>query len=143
MNNIQSLSHTAWDCKYHLVWIPKYRKKILYDHLRKDLVELLRDLASHRESQILEGHLKGDHIHMMISIPPKYSVSQVVGYIKGKSAIHIARNYLGKRKNFTGQHFWARGYYVSTTGRDEETIREYIRSHQALDRKMDQLRLFQ
>lgn len=143
MNNIQSLSHTAWDCKYHLVWIPKYRKKVLYDHLRKDLGELLRELARHRESQILEGHLKGDHIHMLISIPPKYAVSQVVGYIKGKSAIHIARKYLGKRKNFTGQHFWARGYYVSTVGRDEETIREYIRSHQALDRKMDQLSLFQ
>ena len=143
MNNIQSLSHTTWDCKYHLVWIPKYRKKILYDHLCKDLGEPFRNLATHRESQILEERLKGDHIHMMISIPPKYSVSQVVGYIKGKSAIHIARNYLGKRKNFTGQHFWARGYYVSTTGRDEETIREYIRSHQALDRKMDQLRLFQ
>jgi len=116
---------------------------VLYDHLLKDLGELFRGLASHRESQILEGRLKGDHIHMMISILPKYSISQAVIYIKGKSAIHIARNYLGKRKNFTGQHFWAKGYYVSTAGLDEEMIREYIRSDQALDRRLDQLSLFQ
>ena len=123
MNYIQSLSHTAWDCKYHLVWIPKYRKKVLYGQLRNHLGEVLHELASHKESKIHEGHMQGDHLHMLISIPPKYAVSQVVGYIKGKSAIHIARQYMGKRKNFTGQHFWARGYYVSTAGRDEEVIR--------------------
>lgn len=143
MNNVETLSHTAWDCKYHLVWIPKYRKEILYGQLRKHLGDVLHDLASHRESKIHEGHLRGDHVHMLISIPSKYAVSQVVGYIKGKSSIHIARQYMGKRKNFTGQHFWARGYYVSTAGRDEEVIRQYIKKHQEMDKKIDQLNLFQ
>lgn len=142
MNNIQSLSHTAWDCKYHLVWIPKYRKKILYGQLRKYLGSVLHEFASHKQSKIHEGYMKDDHLHMLISIPPKYAVSQVVGYIKGKSAIHIARQYMGKRKNFTGQHFWARGYYVSTAGRDEEVIRQYIKAHEEIDKKVDQLGLF-
>ncbi len=142
MNNIQSLSHTVWDCKYHLVWIPKYRKKILFGQLQRHLGDVLHELASHKESKIHEGHMKGDHLHMLISIPPKYAVSQVVGYIKGKSAIHIARQYMGKRKNFTGQHFWARGYYVSTAGRDEEVIRQYIKKHEEIDRKIEQLGLF-
>ena len=92
--------------------------------------EMLKDLASHKECKILEGHLMPDHVHILISIPPKYSVSQVVGFIKGKSAISIARNYAGRRKNFTGQKFWARGYYVSTVGRDEETIRKYIKNQE-------------
>ena len=105
MYDKESLSHTRWECKYHLVWIPKYRKKELYGGLRKHLGPLFKDLASQRESKVLEGHLKPDHVHMLISIPPKLSVSQVVGFIKGKSAIQIARVYLGKRKNFTGQHF--------------------------------------
>ena len=142
MNNIQSLSHTAWDCKYHLVWIPKYRKKVFYGQLRKQLGDVLHELASHKESKIHEGHMRGDHLHMLISIPPKYAVSQVVGYIKGKSAIHIARQHVGKRRNFTGQHFWARGYYVSTAGRDEEVIRQYIKKHERIDKKIDQLNLF-
>ena len=116
MNNNKKLNHTTWDCKYHLVWIPKYRKKAIYGQLRKYLGEVFRDLASQKESTIIEGHLMGDHVHMLISIPPKYSVSQVVGYIKGNSAIHIARTYAGKRRNFTGQSFWARGYFVSTVG---------------------------
>ena len=143
MTDIQSLSHSVWDCKYHLVWIPKYRKKTLFGQLRRHLGDVLHELASHRESKIHEGHMHGDHLHMLISIPPKYAVSQVVGYIKGKSAIHIARAYMGKRKNFTGQHFWARGYYVSTAGRDEEVIRDYIRKHEELDRKIDQRELFE
>jgi len=142
MNNVQSLSHTAWDCKYHLVWIPKYRKKLLFGQLRRYLGSVLHELASHKESKIHEGHMSGDHLHMLISIPPKYAVSQVVGYIKGKSAIHIARQYMGKRKNFMGQHFWARGYYVSTAGRDEEVIRQYIKKHEEIDKKVDQLGLF-
>ena len=142
MNNIQSLSHTKWDCKYHLVWIPKYRKKIIFGELRKYLGDVLHDLAIHKESKILEGHMMGDHVHMLISIPPKYSVSQVVGYIKGKSAIHIARTYAGRPTNFTGQSFWARGYYVSTAGRDEETVRQYIRKQEESDKKIDQLKLF-
>ena len=102
MNNEQSLSHTKWECKYHLTWIPKYRKKAIYGDLRKYLGEVLRELAQRRECEILEGHLMSDHAHMLISIPPKYSVSQVVGFIKGKSAIHIARQYAGRKKNFTG-----------------------------------------
>ncbi|VBB45437.1 transposase [uncultured Desulfatiglans sp.] len=142
MNNVQSLNHTAWDCKYHLVWIPKYRKKILYGELRKYLGDVLRELASHKESKIHEGHLRGDHVHMLISIPPKYAVSQIVGYLKGKSAIHVAHQYMGKQKNFTGLHFWARGYYVSTAGHDEEVIRQYIKRHEEIDKKLDQLGLF-
>jgi REP-associated tyrosine transposase len=142
MNNYSKLSHTTWECKYHLIWIPKYRKKVIYGQLRKYLGEVFRDLALQRESNIIEGHLLGDHVHLLISIPPKYAVSQVVGYIKGKSAIHIARNYAGKRRNFTGQNFWARGYFVSTVGRDEETVKKYIKKQEEADRKIDQLELF-
>lgn len=142
MNNESSLKHSRWECKYHVVWIPKYRKKSLYGQLRKYLGEIFRDLARNRESEVLEGHMMPDHVHMLISIPPKYSVAQVVGYIKGKSAIQIARNFLGRRRNFTGEQFWARGYHVSTVGRDEATVREYIRTQEAEDRRLDQLNLF-
>ena len=114
----------------------------MYGQLRKYLGQVFRDLARSRESEILEGHLQPDHVHILISIPPKYAVAQVIGFIKGKSAIHIARNYIGQRRNFTGQHFWARGYHVSTVGRDEQAIREYIRAHQEEDRRIDQLNLF-
>jgi len=143
LNDRQSLSHTSWECKYHVVWIPKYRRKAIYDQLRRYLGSIFRDLAVQKESQILEGHLRPDHVHMLISIPPKYAVSQVVGFIKGKSAIHIARNFIGHRKNFTGQHFWARGYDVSTVGRDETTIREYIKKQEQEDRRLDQLSIFE
>ena len=142
MNNYRSLSHTAWDCKYHLIWIPKYRKKVLFGDLRKYLCDVFRELALQKESKVLEGHLMGDHVHMLVSIPPKYAVSQVVGYIKGKSAIHIARTYAGHRHNFIGQNFWARGYFVSTVGRDEKTIRKYIKRQEEADKKIDQLKLF-
>jgi len=121
----QTLNHSVWECKYHIVWIPKYRRKTLYKELRQYLGEIFHNLAKQKECYIEEGHLMGDHVHILISIPPKYSVSQVVGFIKGKSAIAIARNYLGRKKNFTGQSFWARGYHVSTVGRDEEKIRKY------------------
>lgn len=114
MYNVERLSHTTWDCKYHLIWIPKYRKKLIYGQLRKHLGEIFRDLSVQKESRVVEGHLMGDHVHILVSIPPKYSVAQVVGFIKGKSAIHIARNFSGHKSNFTGQSFWARGYYVST-----------------------------
>ena len=123
MNNYNKLKHTTWECKYHLVWIPKYRKRVIYGQLRKYLGEILKELALQRESKIIEGHLMGDHVHVLISISPKYSVSQVVGYIKGKSAIHIARTYAGKRHNFVGQSFWARGYFVSTVGRNEGIVK--------------------
>ncbi|SPD75690.1 transposase [uncultured Desulfobacterium sp.] len=142
MNDIQRLKHTVWDRKYHMVWIPKYRKKVLYVDLRKYLGEVLRDLAVQKECKIHKGHLMGDYIHMMISIPPKYSVAQVAGYIKGKSAIHIARSYAGHKRNFIGQNFRAKGYYVSTTGRDEEIIRQYIKNQEKSDIMFDQMKLF-
>ena len=142
MNNVESLSHTKWECKYHLVFIPKYRKKALYGALRQQLGDLLRQLAMQRESRIEEGHLMRDHVHMLVSIPPKYSVSQVVGYLKGKSAIHIARTFMGKPRNFTGESFWARGYFVSTVGRDEQQIREYIKKQDQEDQRIDQQTMF-
>ena len=141
-NEYESLKHTKWDCKYHVIFIPKYRKKVIYGGLRKYLGEVLRDLARQKESRIEEGHLMKDHVHILVSIPPKYSVSQVVGFMKGKSAIHIARVYGGRIKNFVGQSFWARGYLVSTVGKDEAVIREYIRNQETEDRRFDQLKMF-
>ena len=142
INDYQRLSHSVWECKYHVVFIPKYRRKTLFGVIRKDLGIVLKDLARQKGSEIQEGHLMSDHVHMLISIPPKYSVAHVVGYIKGKSAIHIARRFRGKEKNFTGEHFWARGYFVSTVGRDEITIREYIKNQEKEDVKQEQLQLF-
>lgn len=142
MDEAGSLSHTKWECKYHVIFIPKMRRKALYGQLRQHLPGVFRELARQRESEIEEGHLMPDHVHMMISIPPKYSVSQVVGYIKGKSAIHIARVYGERRRNFVGQHFWARGYFVSTVGRDEEVIRQYIRHQEAEDSRLEQMQLW-
>ena len=142
MNDASSLSHSRWECKYHVVWIPKYRKKALYGQLRKYLGQVFKDLARNRECEVLEGHMMPDHVHMLVSIPPKYAVAQVIGYIKGKSAIHVARNYLGNKRNFTGANFWARGYHVSTVGRDEQMIRDYIKAQEEEDRRIDQLNLF-
>ena len=142
MDKTESLSHTKWECKYHVVFIPKGRRKTLYAQLRKHLGEVFRALEQHKESRIEEGHLMVDHVHMMISIPPKYAVSQVVGYIKGKSAIHLARVYGEKKRNFVGQHFWARGYFVSTVGRDEQVIRNYIRHQEKEDERLEQLGLW-
>ena len=140
MKEYQSLSHTRWDCKYHVVFIPKRRKKMLFGKLRKHIGEILHNLANQKESAIVEGHLMLDHVHMCISIPPKYSVSHVVGFIKGKSAIAIARQ-LDRRRNFTGENFWARGYFVSTVGLDEEVVRSYIRDQEKEDERYDQLKL--
>mgnify|MGYP001386886169 CR=1 FL=1 len=141
MKNVQSLCHSVWDCKYHVVWIPKYRRKVLFGRIRKHLGDVIRELARQRESQVLEGHLCSDHVHVYLAIPPKYAVAQVVGYIKGKSAIHIARTFGGRTRNFTGEHFWARGYFVSTVGRDEEVVRNYIRRQKDEDRRINQLEL--
>ena len=141
MREWQSQSHVKWYCRYHIVVVPKYRKKVIYGELRRYLGEVLRRLAQHRESEVEEGHLMVDHVHVMLSIPPKYSVAQVIGYIKGKSAIHIARHYAGRPRNFVGQHFWARGYFVSTVGRDEQAIRTYIREQEQEERRQEQLRL--
>jgi len=141
MDDYQSLNHTQWECKYHVIFIPKCRRKILYGKVRRDLGEVFRKLAEQKESKVCEGHLVIDHVHMMLSIPPKYSVSYVVGYIKGKSAIYIARTYGERRRNFVGQHFWARGFFVSTVGRDEGTIRSYIKQQEKEDERLEQLRL--
>jgi REP-associated tyrosine transposase len=142
MDEYESLSHTKWECKYHIIFIPKYRRKALYGQLRRHLGEVIRKLAEQKESRVEEGHLMPDHVHMMIAIPPKYAVSQVVGFIKGKSAIYLARNYGERSRNFVGQHFWARGYFVSTVGRDEEMIREYIRHQEEEDKRLDQMQLW-
>ena len=142
MEDFESLNHSKWECKYHVVFTPKYRRKALYGELRRHLGQIFRDLAQKRECKIEEGYVMTDHVHMLISIPPKYSVAQVIGYLKGKSAIHIARTYSEKKRNFVGQHFWARGYFVSTVGRDEAMIREYIKNQEAEDKRIDQLRLW-
>jgi putative transposase len=142
MDKFESLSHTAWECKYHVVFIPKCRRKTLYGELRVHLGEVFRKLASQKESRIEEGHLLPDHVHMLLSIPPKHSVAQVVGFIKGKSAIHLARVYGERKRNFVGQHFWARGYFVSTVGRDEAVVQEYIKKQEKEDERLDQLGLW-
>src|SRR5204863_4113954 len=142
MDEYESLNHTKWECKYHVIFIPKCRRKVLFGQLRRELGPVFSSLTEQRESRVEEGHVMSDHVHMLLSIPPKYSVAQVVGYIKGKSAIHVARAYMGVRRNFVGQHFWARGYFVSTVGRDEQVIRQYIRHQEAEDKRIDQMKLF-
>jgi putative transposase len=142
MDEYDSLSHGKWECKYHVVFIPKCRRKTLYVQLRKHLGEVFRKLAGQKKSRIEEGHLLPDHAHMLVAIPPKYAVSQVIGFIKGKSAIHLARVYGERKQNFVGQHFWARGYFVSTGGRNEAVIREYIRYQEQEDQRLDSLDLW-
>ena len=137
----ETLSHTKWECKYRVVIIPKCRRKTWYVELRSHLGEVFRWLAEQKESRIEEGHLMPDHVHMMISIPPKFSVSLVVGYIKGKSAIHLARMFGECKRNFVGQHFWTRGFFVSTVGRDEAVIRAYVRNQEKEDHRLEQLNL--
>ena len=137
----ETLNHSKWECKYHVVFIPKCRRKAIFGELRRHLGDVFRALAEQKESSIVEGHLMPDHVHMLISIPPKYAVAHVVGFIKGKSAIHIARTFMDRKRNFVGQHFWARGYFVSTVGRDEASIRRYIRDQEAEDKRVDQLNL--
>jgi putative transposase len=143
MDEYKSLSHSRWECKYHVVFIPKYRRKKLYKELRQHLGEVFKRLAEQKESRVEEGHLLADHVHMMISIPPKYAVSQVIGFIKGKSAIHLARVYGERKRSFVGQSFWARGFLVSTVGRDEAMIREYIRTQEEEDQRLEQMRIWQ
>lgn len=142
MDVAESLTHIKWVCKYHIVFIPKYRRKALFGELRKHLSEVIRELARQKECTVEDGHMQRDHVHILISIPPKYSVSQVVGYIKGKSAIHIARVFMGHKKNFVGQHHWARGYYVTTVGHDTEVVRRYIKRQEDEDRREEQMKLW-
>ena len=139
MRDYKSLAHTRWDCKYHIVFIPKKRRKLIFGKLRKHLGEIFHELARQKGVTIEEGHLMPDHVHMCISIPPKFAVSNVVGYLKGKSAISIARKFKGRQRNFEGESFWARGYYVSTVGLDEEMIKEYIRNQEKNDVNRDQM----
>jgi putative transposase len=141
MKEYQSLSHTRWDCKYHIVFISKRRKKAVFGALRKHLGDIFRELALQRESKVVEGQLMIDHVHMCLSIPPKHSVSSMVCYIKGKSAISIARHFGGRQRNFTGEVFWARGYFVSIVGLDEEMVRAYIRNQETEDERYDQMKL--
>ena len=141
MNAYESLKHTTWECKYHVVFIPKYRKKVLYKQLRGELGTVFRELAQRQESEIIEGHLMADHVHMLISIPPKHSVSSLMGFMKGKSAIHIARVYAGRRRNYVGQHFGARGYWVSTVGKNEAAVRRNIQDQEKEDQRLDQMEL--
>ena len=142
MNEYQHLQHTLWECKYHVVFIPKYRRKVLVEALRKELGAVFRELARQKGCRVEEGHLRPDHVHRLLSIPPKYPVAAVVGYLKGKSAIHVARTYRGRSRNCTGESFWARGYFVSTVGSDERKIRDYIRNQEQEDIRLDQLKLF-
>ena len=142
MDENRSLNHTKWECKYHVVFIPKCRRKVLYKELRRHLGEVFRPLAKQKENQVEEGHLMPDHVHMLIAIPPKHAVSQVIGYVKGKSAIHLARVDGERKRNFVGQQFWARGFYVSTVGRDEEAVRKYIREQEEEDKRLDQMGLW-
>ena len=140
MHDWQSLSHVRWDCKYHVVFVPKYRKKQLYGKLRNRVGGIFRDLARQRGVDIVEGHLMPDHVHMLLSVPPKFSVSHTVGFLKGKSAVRIHRELLGE-KRMTGLHFWATGYCVSTVGLDEHVIRKYIREQEKRDSLQGELTL--
>ena len=132
MSSYESLSHSRWDCKYHVVFVPKGRKKSLYGKIRTFLGPVFHDLARQRGSEIVEGHMVQDHVHMLIRIPPKYAVSEVIGYLKGKSAIAVARQFSGRKRNFNGEKFWARGYAVSTVGFEETQIRHYIHHQEQL-----------
>jgi len=141
MRDWQSQAHVKYYCKYHVVFVPKYRKKSIYGMLRKDIGGILRDLCLQRGVELLEGYAMKDHIHMLLMIPPKFSVANTVGYLKGKSAIRIFRDYLQVKRNFTGCHFWARGYGVSTVGLDEQMIREYIKNQEREEKRQEQMRL--
>ncbi len=133
VESYRSLSHSKWNCKYHLVFVPKRRRKALFGNRRRQLGPIFHELVRQKECRILEGHLMPDHVHMCVEIPPKYSVASVIGFIKGKSAIAIARQFEGRERNFTGEHFWARRYAVSTVGFELEQVRAYIREQEAAD----------
>ena len=139
MHDWLSLSHVRWDCKFHVVIVPKYRKKLLYGKIRSRVGEIIKDLCRQRNVELIEGHLMPDHVHMCLQVPPKYSFAYVIGFLKGKSAVRIHRTIL-KKKRVTGLHFWARGYCVSTIGLDEKIIRKYIREQERLEKEQDELK---
>ena len=136
----QSLAHSKWLCKYHIVFTPKYRRKIIYYQLLKDIQKIIKDLCKWKGIEILEGHMMSDHIHLLLSIPPKYSVSQIMGYLKGKSAMMIFERHANLKYKFGNRHFWAEGYYVSTVGLNTPTIQKYIREQEKEDQIMDKLK---
>lgn len=131
---MKSLSHSRWDCTYHVVFIPKYRRKAIYGNIREALKEIFHELARQKECRIVEGHLMKDHVHMCIQIPPKYSVASVIGFMKGESALAVARRIREKNRNFVGEHFWARGYAVSTVGFELEAVKKYIVEQETADK---------
>ena len=141
MRDWQSQSHVPWYCKYHVVFVPKYRRRSIYGALRRQIGGILREWCRQAGIELVEGHAMADHIHLCLSIPPKFSVANTVGFLKGKSAIRIHREYLGQKRNFTGLHFWAKGYWVSTVGLDEQTILENIRNQEAEEQRLEQLQL--
>ena len=140
MHEWQSLSHVRWECKYHVVFIPKYRRKVLYGQLRQRIGPILRELCRQKGVELLEGHLMPDHVHMCLSIPPKYSVAHTIGFLKGKSAVRIHRELLHERR-MSGLSFWATGYSVSTVGMDEDRVRQYIREQEKLESGQGELDL--
>jgi len=133
MRDYQSLSHVKWVCKYHVVWVPKYRRKKLYGELRRRLGEIINELCRQKGVDVLEGHAMSDHVHVCLSVPPKFSISHVIGFLKGKSAIRLHREF--SKAKATGKHFWIRGYFVSTVGLDENQVREYIKNQEATDKR--------
>ena len=137
MKDWQSQAHVRWECKYHVVILPKYRKKALYGRLRREIGKILRSLCREKDIGLVEGSTAVDHIHMVLSVPPKYSIALVMGFLKGKSAVRIHRELLKTQGTLFGRHFWSRGYCVSTIGLDEATIREYVREQEQLDQQME------
>lgn len=142
MSNTNHLNHCTYDCKYHVVFTPKYRRKSLYGLARSQIKDVLHRLAQQKGCEIVEGYLMPDHVHMVISIPPKHAVAHIIGFLKGKSSIWIAQNIGNRQKNFVGHRFWARGYFVSTIGLNEEVVRKYVQNQESDDKKQDQLSLF-
>lgn len=142
MSNTNHLNHCTWECKYHIVFTPKYRKKTLFGMIKRDLRDVLHRLAQQKECTIVSGNIMPDHVHMLISIPPKHSVSHIVGFLKGKSSIWVAQNVSNRQKNFVGHKFWARGYFVSTVGANEEVVKKYIANQEAEDKRVDSINLF-
>ena len=141
--NYKKLSHVVWDCKYHLVVVPKYRYKVFDQEVRKAVKEELKKLCTWMRIEILEGHVCKDHVHMCLAIPPKYSISKTVGTLKGKTAIRMFNKFPELRKKYWGSHFWSRGYYINTVGKNEEMIREYIKNQDKLDGLTNQGKLFE
>ena len=139
MREWQSQSHVRWYCRYHVVWVPQYRKRVIFGQMRRGIGRIVRELCQRHSVELILGHALSDHVHILLGIPPKFSVANTVGFLKGKSAIRIHREYLGRQRNFTGYHFWARGYCVSTVGLAEEVIRDYIRKQEADEKKQEKL----